>query len=67
MSKKCSGINGSLNPDPKFRRVGCLINAQLIEGRLMREELYGDSKLEDLHEFRYLGEMLLLGAAVCWL
>ena len=38
----------------------------------MREELYGDSKLEDLQEFRYLGEMLLLGAAVlavvtcCW-
>ena len=29
----------------------------------MREELYGDSKLEDLQEFRYLGEMLLLGAA----
>ena len=33
----------------------------------MREELYGDSKLEDLLEFCYLGEMLLLGAAVCWL
>ena len=66
VSKKCSGINGSLSPDPKFRWVGCLINAQLIEGRLMRE-LYGDSKLEDLHEFRYLSEMLLLGAAVCWL
>ena len=33
----------------------------------MREELYGDSKLEDLLEFRYLGEMLLLGADVCWL
>ena len=33
----------------------------------MREELYGDSKLEDLQEFRYLGEMLLLGAATrCW-
>ena len=29
----------------------------------MREELYGDSKLEDL-EFCYLGEMLLLVAAV---
>ena len=33
----------------------------------MREELYGDSKLEDLLEFCYLGEMLLLDAAVCWL
>ena len=52
---------------PEFRWVGCLINAQLIEGRLMREELYGDSKLEDLLEFCYLGEMLLLDAAVCWL
>ena len=29
----------------------------------MREELYGDSKLEALLEFCYLGEMLLLGAA----
>ena len=33
----------------------------------MREELYGDSKLEDLLEFCYLGEMLLLVAAVGWL
>ena len=31
----------------------------------MREELYGDSKLEDLQEFRHLGETLLLGADVC--
>ena len=67
MSKKCSGINGSLNPDLKFSRIGCLLNAQLIEGRLMREELYGDSKLEDLLELCYLGEMLLLVAAVGWL
>ena len=67
MSKKCSGINGSLSPDPKFRCIGCLINAQLIEVRLMREELYGDSKLEALLEFCYLGEMLLLGAAAGWL
>ena len=33
----------------------------------MREELYGDSKIEDLQEFLYLDEILLLGAAVGWL
>ena len=54
-------------PRPQVQVSRRLINAQLTEGRPMKEELYGDSKLENLQEFRHLGETLLLGADVCLL
>ena len=60
--KKCSGIKGSLNSDIKFRCARCLGTARPVDGRLVKEVVIGDEKLEKVvPEFCYLGDMLSTG------
>ena len=56
--KKCSGIKGSLTSDLKFRCARCLGTAWLVDGRLVKEVMIGDEKLEVLPEFCYLGDFV---------
>ena len=59
--KKCSGIKGSLNLDLNFRCARCLGTARPVDGRLVKEVMIGDEKLEVVPEFCYLGDMLSAG------
>ncbi|MES9950323.1 MAG: reverse transcriptase domain-containing protein, partial [Candidatus Thiodiazotropha sp.] len=59
--KKCSGIRGSLRPDPEFRCARCLGTARPIDGRTETEVTVGNEKLEVVPEFCYLGDMLSAG------
>ena len=56
--KKCSGIKGSLRRDPDFSCAACLGKAHPIDGRLVKEVLVDDEKVEAVPEFCYLGDML---------
>ena len=56
--KKCSGIKGSLRRDPDFSCAACLGKARPIDGRLVKEVLVDDEKVEAVPEFCYLGDML---------
>ena len=58
---KCSGINGSLTSDLNFRCARCLGTARPVDGRLVKEVMIGDEKLEVVSEFCYLGDMLSAG------
>ena len=55
--KKCSGIKGSLRRDPYFSCAGCLGKARPIDGRLVKEVLVNDEKVQAVPEFCYLGDM----------
>ena len=61
MHKKCSGIKGSLRPDPEFRCARCLGTARAIDERDVLEAEVGNEKLEVVPEFSYLGDMLSAG------
>ena len=57
--KKCSGIKGSLRRDPDFSCAGCLGKVRPIDGRLVKEVLVDNEKVEAVLEFCYLGDFLL--------
>ena len=59
--KKCSGIKSSLISDLNFRCVRCLGTARPVDGRLVKEVMTGDEKLEPVPKFCYLGDMLSAG------
>ena len=59
--KKCSGIKGPLTSDLNFRCTRCLGTARPVDGRLVKEVMIGDQKLEVVPEFCYLGDMLAAG------
>ena len=56
--KKYSGIKGPLTSDLNFRCTLCLGTARPVDGRLVKEVMIGDEKLEVVPEFYYLGNML---------
>ena len=56
--KKCSGIKGSSRRDPDFSCTGCLGKVRPIDGRLVKEVLVDNEKVEAVLEFCYLGDML---------
>ena len=55
------GIKGSYRRDPDFSSAGCLGKARPINGRLVKEVLVDDKKVEAVPEFCYLGDMLSAG------
>ena len=59
--KKCSGIKGPLISDLNFRCAHCLDTARSVDGRLVKEVMIGDEKLEVVTKFYYLGDMLSAG------
>ena len=59
--KKCSGIKGSLTSDLNFRCAHCLGTARSVDGRLVKEVMIGNEKLEVVPEFCYLGDILSAG------
>ena len=59
--KKCGGIKGPLTSDLNFRCARCLGTARPVDGRLVKEVMIGDEKLEVVPEFCYLGDMLSAG------
>ena len=59
--KKCSGIKGPLTLNLNFRCTRCLGIARPVDGRLVKEVLIGDEKLEVVPEFCYLIDMLSAG------
>ena len=59
--KKCSGIKGSLTSDLNLQCARCLGTARPVDGRLVKEVIIGDEKLEVVPEFCYLGDMLSAG------
>ena len=59
--KKCRGIKGSLNSDLNFQCARCLGTARLVDGRLIKEVMIGDEKLEVVPEFCALRNMLSAG------
>ena len=59
--KKCSGIKGPLTSDLNFRCARCLGTARPVDGRLVKEVMIGEEKLEVVPEFCYLGDMLSAG------
>ena len=59
--KKCNGIKSSLTSDLNFQCAHCLGTAWPVDGRLVKEMMIGDEKLEVVPEFCYLGNMLSAG------
>ena len=59
--KECSGMKGSLNLDLYFRWACCLGTARPVDGRLVKEVMIGNEKLEVVPEFCCLGDMLSAG------
>ena len=59
--KKCSGIKSLLTSDLNFRCVRCLGTTRPVDGRLVKEVMIGDEKLEVVPEFCYLGDILSAG------
>ena len=59
--KKCSSIKGPLTSDLNFRCARCLGTARPVDGRLVKEVMIDDEKLEVVPEFCYLGDMLSTG------
>ena len=59
--KKCSGIKGPLTSDLNFRCACCLGTARPVDGRLVKEGMIGDEKLEVVSEFCYFVDMLSSG------
>ena len=57
-----TGIKGSLTSDLNFRCARCLSTARPVDGRLVKEVMIGDEKLEVVSEFCYLGNMLSAGS-----
>ena len=47
--------------DPNFSCAGCIGKARTIDGRLGKEVLVDDEKVEAVPEFCYLGSMLSVG------
>ena len=61
VDKKCGGIKGPLTSDLNFRCARCLGTARPVDGRLVKEVMIGDEKLEVVLEFCYLEDMLSAG------
>ena len=62
VQKKCSDINGRLDPeDPDFRCRRCLGNAQATEGRPCLEVQLADCKLDVVDNFVYFGDCICPG------
>ena len=61
--KKCNGIKGSLRRDPDFSCAGYLGKGCPLDGRLVKEVLVDDEKVEAVQEFCYLGDNLFAGRA----
>ena len=59
--KKCSGIKGPLTSEPNFLCACCLGTARPVDGRLVKEVMIGDEKLEVVPELCLLGDMLSAG------
>ena len=60
--KKCSDINGRLDPeDPDFRCRRCLGNAQATEGRPCLEVQLADCKLDVVDNSVYFGDCICPG------
>ena len=59
--KKCSSIKGPLTSDLNFRCARCLGTARPVDGRLVKEVMIDDEKLEVVPKFYYLGDMLSTG------
>ena len=56
--KKCSGIKGPLTSNLNFQCARCPGKARPVDGRLVKEVMIGDGKLEVVPDFCYLGDML---------
>ena len=54
-------MKGLLTSDLNFRCARCLGTARPVDGRLVKEVMIGDEKLEVASEFCYLGDMLSAG------
>ena len=59
--KKCSGIQGRLSADPTFTCKRCTGEARPIDARPIKEVTVGDSSLQVVDSFCYLGDMLSAG------
>ena len=59
--KKCSGIKGPLGRGPDFSCAGCLGKVRPIDGRLVKEVLVDEEKVEAVPELCYLGDMFSAG------
>ena len=59
--KKCSGVKSPLTSDLNFRCARCLGTVRPVDGRLVKEVMIGDEKLEVVPEFCYLGDILSAG------
>ena len=56
--KRCSGISGTLKPNPSFRCERCIGMIRAVDGRPMIEVTVGREKLDVVPFFCYLGEFL---------
>ena len=59
--KKCSGIKGTLKPDPNFVCPRCTGTCRPIDARPLTEVQIEDESLEAVAEFCYLGDTLSAG------
>ena len=59
--KKCSGIKGLTTLDLNFQCARCLGTTWPVDGRLVKEVMIGNKKLEAVPEFCYLGDMISAG------
>ena len=59
--KKFSGIKSPLTLDLNFQSALCLGTAWPVDGRLVKEVMIGDEKLEVVQKFCYLEDMLSAG------
>ena len=59
--KKCNEIKGSLRRDPGFSCAGCIGKVRPLDGRLVKEVLVDDEKVEAVQKFCYLGGSLFAG------
>ena len=65
--KKCSGIKGSLRPDPEFRCTRCLGTAWAIDEREVSEAEVGNEGLKLSQSSATLGTCSLQEVAASWL
>jgi exonuclease III len=59
--KKCSGLQGTLKPDPSFICPRCQGTSRPVDGRPAREVEVKEEKLEAVADFCYLGDALSAG------
>ena len=59
--KKCSGVKGSLRPDPLYKCPRCEGSARPVDGRPVTEVEVGNESLDVVADFCYLGDTLSSG------